>query len=262
MPTSNEKPTKRALTGDKAGSGNAGQQAIGVRDTDGGSHLELRSFGRRRGRVLSPRQQALMRDRLPGLSVDTAAAPPTPLGELFAPPVRDVWLEIGFGGAEHLLCQARQYPEVGFIGCEPFEDGVAKALIGIEEGGLSNVRLHADDARDVLRWLPEAGLGRAFILFPDPWPKKRHLKRRLINSELVSALARVLRPGAELRIATDIEDYLRTILMALLPSSQFQWRCKAADDWRRRCEDWPGTRYEAKALREGRKCTYLTFERT
>lgn len=223
---------------------------------------ELRSFGRRRGRVLSPRQQGLMQEKLPRLALDLTAPPPAPLTKLFAgAPPSDVWLEIGFGGAEHLLWQAREHPQIGLIGCEPFEDGVAKALIGIEEQGLDNIRLHPEDARDVLRWLPAQSLGRAFILFPDPWPKKRHNKRRLINPALIGELARVLRPGAELRIGTDIADYLRTILMALLPNPRFRWRCTRADDWRRRPADWPPTRYEAKALREGRVCTYLRFER-
>jgi tRNA (guanine-N7-)-methyltransferase len=145
---------------------------------------ELRSFGRKRGRKLSLRQQALLRNLLPGVSIDLSRPAPAALGQLFAEGAleagqrthapEDVWLEIGFGGAEHMIWQASSNPNVGLIGCEPYEDGVVKALSAIESRRLANVRLHADDARPVLRWLPQASLGRVFILFPDPWPKTRH----------------------------------------------------------------------------------------
>ena len=139
---------------------------------------DLRSYGRRRGRKPSARQAALLERELPRVALRLAGPPPPRLGELFAPPVEEVWLEIGFGGAEHLLWQARANPHVGLIGCEPFEDGVVKALSAIEREKLANIRLHADDARPLLRWLPDGQIARAFILFPDPWPKKRHQKRR------------------------------------------------------------------------------------
>lgn len=225
------------------------------------SAAELRSFGRRRGRTLSPRQQDLLRDLLPKLALDISGPPPASLGQLFANKVDAVWLEIGFGGSEHMIWQARQNPSVGFIGCEPFEDGVVKALTAIEEHGLENIRLHADDARDVLRWLPAASINRAFILFPDPWPKRRHHKRRLISPPLVAELARVIAPGGELRIATDIGDYARTALVALRTSPAFTWTAKRPSDWRIRRSDWPPTRYEAKALREGRRCYFFRFAR-
>ncbi len=176
-------------------------------------------------------------------------------------PVADIWLEIGFGGGEHLLWQARQHPHIGCIGAEPFEDGVVKVLAGIEDHGLGNVAIHPDDARDLLRWLPPQSIGRAFILFPDPWPKRRHVKRRLINAHLLSLLARVMRPGAELRIATDIGDYARTILMAFQASPDFEWLAERPADWRTRAADWPPTRYEAKAEREGRRSSFLRFRR-
>lgn len=202
-----------------------------------------------------------MRELLPRVAVDLAAPAPQVVAGLFEAQANDVWLEIGFGGAEHLLWQAAHHPDVGLIGCEPFEEGVAKALTGIAEGGLGNVRLHPDDARQLLRWLPAASIGRAFILFPDPWPKRKHAKRRLINTQLLDALARVLKPGAELRIGTDIGDYARTILLAALPHAAFVWTARRPQDWRSRPSDWPETRYEQKAHREGRRGYFLTFTR-
>jgi tRNA (guanine-N7-)-methyltransferase len=160
-----------------------------------------------------------------------------------------------------MIWQARHNPSVGFIGCEPFEDGVVKALTAIEEHGLENIRLYVDDARDVLRWLPAASIGRAFILFPDPWPKKRHHKRRLISPSLIAELARIIAPGGELRIATDIGDYARTALIALGTSPAFVWTAARPADWRLRPDDWPPTRYEAKALREQRRCYFFRFLR-
>jgi tRNA (guanine-N7-)-methyltransferase len=219
---------------------------------------ELRSFGRRRGRVLSGRQKRLWDDVLPRVAVDLRVPAQLPLlGQGLA----DTWLEIGFGGGEHLIWQAGQNPHVGLIGCEPFEDGVVKVLTAIEDSGLSNIRLHADDARDVLRWLPEASITRAFVLFPDPWPKRKHLKRRLVNTHLLELLARVIRPGGELRLGTDIADYARTILMAVQHVPAFRWTARGPNDWRVRPVDWPQTRYEDKAVREGRVSSYLLFER-
>ena len=222
---------------------------------------DLRSYGRRRGRKPSARQAALLERELPRVALRLAGPPPPRLGELFAPPVEEVWLEIGFGGAEHLLWQARANPRVGLIGCEPFEDGVVKALSAIERENLANIRLHADDARPLLRWLPEATIARAFILFPDPWPKKRHQKRRLVSASTLGELARIMCPGGELRIATDIGDYARWILLAVREQRSFVWSAKGPRDWRARPPDWPATRYEQKALREGRRCAYFRFRR-
>lgn len=225
------------------------------------ARADLRSFGRKRGRKPSPRQRGLMQDVLPRVRVDVAAIPPAPLSALFSVPVAEIWLEVGFGGGEHLMHQARQHPDIGFIGCEPFEDGVIKALAAIKEGQIGNVRIHPDDVRPLLRVLPAASLSKVFILFPDPWPKARHAKRRLVSAPLLDALAGVMKSGAVLRVATDIDAYARTVLEAALPHSDFQWTATAAADWRNPWPDWPGTRYEAKALREGRRPMFLTFAR-
>ena len=222
---------------------------------------DLRSYGRRRGRAPSPRQASLWQKTLPRLALDLSQPPPPRIGDLFAPPVADVWLEIGFGGGEHLLWQARHNPGVGIIGCEPFQDGVIKVLSAIEDERLANIRLHADDARPLLRRLREASIGRAFILFPDPWPKKRHHKRRLVSPATLGELARVMRPGAELRLATDDGDYARWMLLAVAEQRNFRWMATAAADWRERGPDWPPTRYEQKAQRAGRRCYYFRFRR-
>lgn len=231
-----------------------------TRDEDG---RDLRSFGRRRGRKISARQQALMDEVLPRLSVDPSQQPPVPLAGLFgsAATSADVWLEIGFGGAEHLIWQAEHHPHVGLIGCEPFEEGVVKALTAIEEKNLANIRLYTDDARTILRWLPPASVSRVFVLFPDPWPKRKHVKRRLINPQTVEMIARVLKAGGELRIGTDIGDYVRTLLIALGGHPAFDWQATCPQDWRVRPADWPQTRYEQKALREGRRGYFFRFIR-
>ncbi len=217
--------------------------------------------GRRKGHRLSARRQRLLGELLPRLRLDLDAPAPEPLSGLFPRPVGDVWLEIGFGGGEHLAWQAAHHGDVGFIGCEPFINGVARLLGEVEAQGLDNVRVHDGDARDVLDWLPEASIGRVFILFPDPWPKKRHHKRRLIAPPVLDQLARVMRPGARLRLATDIGDYARASLTALTRHPAFAWCVSEARDWRERGPDWPETRYEAKARAAGRRCYYFTFRR-
>ena len=219
--------------------------------------LELRSFGRRRGRKPGAHKVDLWQERLPQLAIDLTV----PFAATYPTPPPRLWLEIGFGGAEHLLWQAEHNSDVALIGCEPFEDGVVKALAGIDARQLTNIRLHADDARPLLRWLPEASLDRAFVLFPDPWPKKKHVKRRLVATPLLDQLARVLKPGAELRIGTDIGDYARTILLAVMAHPAFMWPARGPQDWRNRGDDWPETRYEQKAVREGRVRYYFRFRR-
>jgi tRNA (guanine-N7-)-methyltransferase len=217
--------------------------------------------GRRWARGLTDRQGEALAVRLPALRPNVAASAPACLPQLFSCEVDDVWLEIGFGGGEHLAWQAEANPRVGFIGCEPFFNGAAKLLCEIEDRGLSNVKIHDDDARPLLGWLPEASIGRAFILFPDPWPKRRHWKRRFVNLETLAALARAIRPGGELRFATDSPPYARAALALMRRRPDFCWLAEAPGDWRERPADWPSTRYEQKAVRAGRKPCYLRFTR-
>jgi tRNA (guanine-N7-)-methyltransferase len=222
---------------------------------------DLRSYGRRRARTPSARQQALWRDVLPGVAIPRQAAALADLPGLFPAPIREVWLEIGFGGGEHLIEQAKANRDVGFLGCEPFEDGVIKLLSAIETEGLTNVRVLAGDARPLLRLLPQGSVGRAFILFPDPWPKKRHHKRRLIAPETLDEIARILRPAGELRMATDAAEYVSAMLQTAALNPALRWIARGPQDWRQRPRDWPQTRYEAKALAAGRRCYFLRFER-
>jgi tRNA (guanine-N7-)-methyltransferase len=174
---------------------------------------------------------------------------------------REIWLEIGFGAGEHLIAQAERNPDIGIIGAEPYVAGMAKLLAKAVARGLCNIRLHHSDARGVIDALPNASLGRVFVLFPDPWPKKRHHKRRFISTEILDHMARVMRPGAELRFATDDASYLVWTLERLVAHPGFRWKAETPADWRARPDDWPETRYEAKAITAGRICTYLRFER-
>ena len=223
---------------------------------------DLRSFGRKRGRKLSRRQSKLVTDVLPRWQIDLErVAQPGELGKLFDPPVQEVWLEIGFGGGEHLLHQALAHPDVGIIGCEPFLDGVVKVLSTIVNLQIGNIRLHPDDVRPLIRALPEGSLSRVFILYPDPWPKARHAKRRLVSTQFLGLLSRAMTPGAELRIATDIPAYARSVVLAAHQSASLHWTARSADDWRVPWADWPGTRYETKAKREGRRPIYLTYRK-
>jgi tRNA (guanine-N7-)-methyltransferase len=173
----------------------------------------------------------------------------------------EIWLEIGFGGGEHLIAQALAHREIGFIGAEPFVNGVAKALAAIERDELDNIRLRAGDAGALIENLPSGALSRLFILYPDPWPKRRHLKRRFLSDASIRQFARILRPGGEVRFATDIDDYAGWTLRRFLADSDFRWLAAKADDWRLPWPDWRETRYEAKAKREGRGSVYLTFVR-
>ena len=180
---------------------------------------------------------------------------------LFMSPKTEVRLEIGFGGGEHLSAEAARHPEIGFIGCEPFRNGVAKLLEQIEARNLRNLRLHAGDAADVLDRLPEGCLAQIDLLYPDPWPKRRQRKRRFISERNLERLGRVMRPGAEFRFATDIDDYAGWGLAHAMRSPWFDWPAGSAEVWRRPWAEWPSTRYEAKAVREGRRPVYLTFVR-
>jgi tRNA (guanine-N7-)-methyltransferase len=223
----------------------------------------LRSYGRRKGKPLSARKERLRKDLLPRLRLDLDEPAPRRLPDLFPVAVQEVWLEIGFGSGEHLLWQAEHRDDVGFIGCEPFINGVATLLGAIETRGIKTIRLHDGDVREVLAWLPSGSIARVFILFPDPWPKKRQAKRRLISPSTVAELARVMAPGSdsELRFASDSDDYAAQTLWMFSQSGDFAWSASCASDWRVRPADWPETRYERKALSEGRKPVYLSFRR-
>jgi tRNA (guanine-N7-)-methyltransferase len=220
-----------------------------------------RLYGRRRGRPLRPGRQQLQQELLPRLSLTLPEAGLLDPAGLFPQPPAAVWLEIGFGGGEHLAEQAERHPETGFIGSEVFENGVARLVGEVARRDLDNVRIFADDARLLLDRLPPASLGRVFILFPDPWPKLRHHKRRLVAPATLDRLAVVMRPGAELRLATDDLGYLVWMLEHVTAHPGFAWLARGPADWRQRPPDWPPTRYEEKARAAGRTPAFLRFAR-
>jgi tRNA (guanine-N7-)-methyltransferase len=207
-------------------------------------HPLLRSYGRLKSRPIKPRQAALMDTLLPAIRTPLEPFEPRDL----MPGAAEVWLEIGFGGGEHLAAQAAKRPEVLFIGAEPFQNGVASALRHIDEAELKNVRVHDGDARDLLGRLPDASLERVFILFPDPWPKARHHKRRLLQADTAAELARVLKPGGRLRFASDWADYVDWSLERLIATPGLSWTADQAADWRTPPADHVTTRYEEKRL--------------
>ncbi|MFZ5721407.1 MAG: tRNA (guanosine(46)-N7)-methyltransferase TrmB [Pseudomonadota bacterium] len=209
-----------------------------------GAHPPLRSYGRLKSRPIKPRQAALMDARLPELRVPDG---PVDLARLM-PAAKETWLEIGFGGGEHMAAQAARHPDVLILGAEPFQNGVASAVRHIDEQGLQNVRLHDGDVRDLMARLPDASVARVFILFPDPWPKARHQKRRLVQADVVAELARVLQPGGRLRFASDWADYVDWALARFAANPAFEWTAVRADDWRQPPPDHVTTRYEEKRL--------------
>ncbi|KPP89556.1 MAG: tRNA (guanine-N(7)-)-methyltransferase TrmB [Rhodobacteraceae bacterium HLUCCA08] len=221
-------------------------------------------YGRIKGKGLRSSQEAWLEQDLAKLSpgpVDWDVNPqraPLDLRALFGD--RPVWLEIGFGGGEHLVHQAALNPDIGIIGCEPYINGVAMLLGKIRKAGVTNLAVHPGDVRDLFDVLPEASIDKAFLLYPDPWPKKRHHRRRFVTPDYLDPLARALKPGAEFRVATDIADYVRQTLEQV-PGHGFDWLAEGPGDWRRPWGDWISTRYEQKALREGRVPHYLTFRR-
>ena len=217
-----------------------------------------RLYGRSRGKALRAGQERLLAEALPLFSIAPGALA---AGRAFDTRPREVWLEIGFGAGEHLIEQAKANPDVGVIGCEPFLNGVVAALAGLTRERLANVRLRRGDAQAVVEAVPDAFFSRVFILYPDPWPKRRHHKRRVVAVGMIEALARVMRVGAELRFATDVDDYAGWTLARFLASPHFRWAATRADDWRRPWPEWRATRYEAKARGEGHRSVYLTFVR-
>ncbi len=212
-------------------------------------------YGRRKGPKLSQRQAGLRRTLLDEL----AYRPGEDLLAQFPSGIEDVWLEVGFGAGEHLVWQAQQHPQVGMIGAEPYEMGMAKLLTKLEETPLNTVRLYEGDGREIIEKLPDQSLGRFFLLFPDPWPKTRHHKRRFLQMEMLDQLARVLKPGAELRFATDDKSYLPYALERLMAHPAFDWLADGPSDWKSRPADWPPTRYETKAIKG--PPTFLRFVR-
>ncbi len=216
-----------------------------------------RLHGRRSGKPLAHYQRELVRTLLPRLAIDLSAPIADPAG-LFPGQLDKVWLEIGFGAGEHLLDQAARHSDVGLIGCEPFLNGLARALADLASGDLDNIRLHGGDALDLLDALPPASLDRVFLFYPDPWPKRRQRKRRFVSDTTLGVLARVMRSGAELRFATDIDDLCGWTLARLLRSRDFTWQARSAADWREPWPDWVSTRYERKARSEGRRPCYIT----
>ncbi|MHA1564563.1 MAG: tRNA (guanosine(46)-N7)-methyltransferase TrmB [Alphaproteobacteria bacterium] len=227
---------------------------------------DARFYGRRHGRPLRPARRKLMAELLPRLRLHCPvqaepAAPPLDPSIIFAPRRGRVWLEIGFGDGEHLAWQAAANPNVGFIGAEPFVNGVAALLARLDEQGLENVRILDDDVRPLLQVLAPAGLERVFILFPDPWPKARHRRRRIVNDRCLADLARLIRPGGELRLATDDRDYARWMLRHMQQRPEFRWLARRPQDWRQQPSDTPPTRYERKGTTAGRPGIFLNYER-
>ncbi|MEM8949414.1 MAG: tRNA (guanine(46)-N(7))-methyltransferase TrmB [Pseudomonadota bacterium] len=223
--------------------------------------LQRRIYGRRQSHRIRPARKRLLEERLPKIQLhipDDGSS--LDLGEIQSPARQRRWLEVGFGGGEHLATQAVANADVCLIGCEPYVNGVERLLSLIED--VDNVRVVIDDARLLLKALPTGSIERAFVLFPDPWPKARHHKRRIVNPDTLADMARILAPGGELRLATDIMSYARPMLQSTLADGRFEWLAERPADWRERPDDWPATRYEDKARRAGRQPVFLRFRRS
>jgi tRNA (guanine-N7-)-methyltransferase len=218
-------------------------------------------FGRRKGHKLRLHQADLIAHLLPRLSLDIEKPAPANLADLFDTACENVRLEIGFGGGEHLVAEALAFPDIGFIGCEPYVNGMAKILAQIEAHDIRNIRLFAGDAAELLAWAPPRSLLRVDLIHPDPWPKRRHWKRRFVQDATVAAMARVLKPAGEFRFVSDIDDYGAWTLAHLLRSPDFAWTAERARDWHLPWAGYTMTRYGRKAEREGRRAAYLQFRR-
>jgi tRNA (guanine-N7-)-methyltransferase len=218
-------------------------------------------YGRRRGRPLRTGQRGLVDGLLPQVSLALPDSGTLDTATLFDFPPADIWVEIGFGGGEHLAAQAAAHRDIGMLGCEVFENGIVKLLTEMQRIALTNIRILSDDARLLLAALPAESVGRAFILFPDPWPKMRHHKRRIVSTETLDTLGGLMKDGAELRIATDDLGYLEWMLAVVTTHRDFAWLAEGPADWRERPVDWPPTRYEAKAIAAGRRPYFLRLRR-
>ncbi len=219
-------------------------------------------FGRRKGKQLRERQAAQLENLLPILKLDLKEPAPDDLSALFPAALKRIRLEIGFGGGEHLIHRAAEDPSTGFIGVEPFVNSMVKLLGQIEAREVANVRLYDDDATQVLDWLPPASVDQIDLLYPDPWPKRKHWKRRFVSKVNLDRFARVLKPGGLFCFASDIDSYVNWTLLHCRDHAAFEWTAETAADWLTPFAGWPSTRYEAKARREGRNSAYLTFRRT
>ncbi len=221
-------------------------------------------YGRFKGKGLRKSQEAYLNEDLARLSPGAVSWEDNPDRDLLKLDAvfgdKPVWLEIGFGAGEHLVHQAQLYPDVGIIGCEPYINGVAMLLRKIRDAGVTNLRVFPGDARNIFDVLPDGSIAKAFLLYPDPWPKKRHHRRRFVTREHLDPLYTVLAPGAEFRVATDIPDYVRQTLIEV-PKAGFEWLADRPGDWRHPWEDWYSTRYEMKALRAKRMPHYMTFRK-
>ena len=222
-------------------------------------------YGRIKGKGLHQSHERYLTEDLDGIAPkgvswqENPYRKPLDLDVLFGK--KPVWLEVGFGSGEHIVHQAAGNPDVGIIGCEPYINGVATLLGKIRKAGVTNIMVHPGDVRDIMDVLPEGSIDKAFLLYPDPWPKSRHHRRRFVTEEHLVPLAKCLKIGAEFRVATDIPDYVRQS-MEQIPQFGFTWSAEQPSDWREPWVDWFSTRYEQKAFREGRTAHYMTFFRT
>ena len=230
-------------------------------DDGASAHARGSFFGRRKGHKLRIHQADLIDNLLPHLALGIGTPAPDDLTDIFESKPDGVRLEIGFGGGEHLIAEALAFPDIGFIGCEPYVNGMAKILTQIEAHNIGNVRLYAGDAAELLAWAPPQSMRRIDLIHPDPWPKRRHWKRRFVQDSTVAAMARILKAEGEFRFVSDIDDYCAWTLSHLLRSPDFSWTAERASDWQVPWPDYTMTRYGAKAEREGRKATYLRFRR-
>jgi tRNA (guanine-N7-)-methyltransferase len=246
------------------GSGSISSTSYGERSEAGTGEPtpnRQRLYGRKRGRPLRAGQHLLTQELLPQLAIDLPVSGAIDPAHLFSAAPPSVWLEIGYGAGEHLAAQAEANPGIGLIGCEVFENGIAKMLGEISRRRLSNVRLYTSDARLLIAALPAASIGRVFVLFPDPWPKARHHKRRIVANATLDQLARIMVDDAELRLATDDRGYFAWMLERVIRHPGFEWTARRPADWRRRPADWPATRYEEKALAAGAVPLFLRARR-